>query len=131
MVKPAGSQLTEKQWQADVVRIARFGGWVVFHVYEAKRVVAGWPDLQLLRPPEFVVVELKTEAGKLTEDQTAMLRRFDGCDIETYVWRPSDLAAVKLRLRPRHLTGPPTMDEGRSTQLALPIPPAPYEGGQQ
>jgi VRR-NUC domain-containing protein len=91
-------KLTERQWQKEVVRLARYGGWLVFHVYEAKRVVAGWPDLQLLRPPEFVVVELKTADGKLTIDQEDILRRFRACNIETHVWRPSDIRAVRERL---------------------------------
>jgi hypothetical protein len=98
--------VNEREWQREVVRLARYGGWLVFHVYEAKRVVAGWPDLQLLRPPEYMVAELKTDKGRLTLEQENVLWRFERCGIETHVWRPADVGLVKLRLQSAHLTGP-------------------------
>jgi hypothetical protein len=106
-----GSPMNEREWQRHVVQLARYGGWLVFHVYEAKRVVAGWPDLQLLRPPEYVVVELKTNKGRLTVEQESCLDRFQRCGIETHVWRPCDIDEVQGRLRARHLTTGRTMAE--------------------
>ena len=93
--------MSERELQREVLRLARFGGWVAFHAYDAKRVVAGWPDLVLIRPPEFVVVELKTERGRLTEDQAFLLAKFDACGIETHVWTPTNLPDARDRLRAR------------------------------
>jgi hypothetical protein len=64
--------LSEKVWQSQVVAVAKLYGWRVFHPLRSKG--SGWPDLALLRPPRLLLVELKTEQGRLRPAQREWLR---------------------------------------------------------
>lgn len=86
--------ITEKQWQADVIQLARMSGWLEYHPYDSRRSQPGWPDLALIRPPRLVFAELKTERGRLTNEQEKVLCMLSQCGVETYIWRPSDLERV-------------------------------------
>src|SRR5688500_15836495 len=69
--------ISEKQFQAQIVALARLNGWRVYHPYDSRRSTAGWPDLALARlcpsqrgvTTELVFLECKVEAGRLTEAQ--------------------------------------------------------------
>lgn len=93
--------LSEKAWQEQVLELAGYYRWEHFHVYDSRRSDPGWPDLVLVRPPELVFVELKTDRGRLRAAQTAWLERLAACGQEVYVWRPSDFDAVHARLKPQ------------------------------
>lgn len=95
------SELTEKSWQDQVVKLASLYGWAHFHVYNSRRSNPGWPDLVLARPPQLIAVELKTNTGRLRPDQRDWLARLEACGIETHVWRPRDLDEVLARLAAR------------------------------
>jgi glycine/D-amino acid oxidase-like deaminating enzyme len=99
-VKPA-ELLTEADWQELVVQYARLQGWWCFHPYDSRKSQAGWPDLVLMRPPELVIVELKSQRGKVTQEQERVLAMLDECGVEAHLWRPADEAAVFDRLGPR------------------------------
>lgn len=92
--------MTEKEWQSTVVDLARVYGWAVFHQFDSRRSAPGWPDLVLLRPPEIVFAELKTDAGKVRPEQTVTLSSLESCGLECYIWRPRDWDQVSARLRP-------------------------------
>jgi hypothetical protein len=96
MTAPA---ITEKEWQETVVQLATYCRWHHFHPYDSRRSTPGWPDLVLVRAPEFIVVELKTETGKLRPEQVDWLTWLAQCGVETHVWRPSDFDEVVARLR--------------------------------
>lgn len=92
--------LTEKQWMAQVVDLARTFRWAHYHPYLSIRSARGWPDLALVRPPRVILVELKSETGKVTpaqEEWLALLRECPG--LEVYLWRPSDFEAAAAVLR--------------------------------
>jgi hypothetical protein len=91
-------ELTEKEWQEQVVQLAAMYRWHHFHVHNMRRSDSGWPDLVLVRPPELIVVELKTNVGKLRPNQIEWLEWLAACGIETHVWRPRDFDAVAARL---------------------------------
>jgi hypothetical protein len=40
---------TEKQFMAQVIQLARLRKWLVYHTHDARRSVAGFPDLVLVR----------------------------------------------------------------------------------
>jgi hypothetical protein len=80
----------ERQWQAEVVRIARMFGWAVYHTHDSRRSEPGWPDLALVRD-RLVMVELKTETGRLSDAQVQWIAMLTRAGVETYVWRPSDI----------------------------------------
>ena len=103
--------LTESEFQRLVIDVARLRGWVVYHVPDSRRVTArGCPDLIMIheRQSRLIFAELKTETGKLSDHQKKWMRVLVACGVETYLWRPSDMAAIKDILgSPCH---PPTSD---------------------
>ena len=86
---------TEKQFQAAVVQYAKLKGWEVYHTEFSIRSNKGFPDLTLARigkdgTGRIIFAELKSEKGKVTEDQKKWLELLSDCPCETYLWRPSD-----------------------------------------
>ena len=55
------AHILEKDFQLDVRRIAVEYGWEVFTTLHSKGSPAGEPDLRLIRPPRFLMVELKRD----------------------------------------------------------------------
>ena len=110
--QPAALQITETEWQAQVVELAHALGWQHLHVRRTvgrgrKWVTAtnleGWPDLTLIRPTanhdgEIIFAELKSEKGRLDPKQAEVHQLLARAGHEVYVWRPSDLEAVRDRL---------------------------------
>jgi len=100
VVKPvAAASISEKDWQQSVVELAGYYRWGYYHTYDSRRSNPGWPDLVLVRPPEIVYVELKTDKGRLTAHQRAWLAVLEDCGQEVHVWRPRDLEVVHERLK--------------------------------
>jgi hypothetical protein len=98
-------ELTEKEWQAQVLQLAKLCGWKkAFHVYDSRRSHTGWPDLVLVRE-RLVFAELKTETGKVSPAQWEWLDALGYAGAEVYVWRPSDLEQVAATLRRRAQNG--------------------------
>ena len=93
--------MTEAQWQDAVLTLAGLYGWWHYHPYDSRRSVAGWPDLVLCRPPELLVVELKTDRGRVRPEQRDWLDRLAACGVEVAVWRPRDLDETHARLKRR------------------------------
>jgi hypothetical protein len=88
-VKPR--PITEREFSQQVTDLADTFGWATYHPYLSIRSTPGWPDLTLVRPPRFVVAELKTEKGKLSIDQDYWIGLLRDCPgIEVFIWRPSD-----------------------------------------
>lgn len=101
---------SEAAWQQQLEQLARYCGWKTYHAPDnrpvqtrsgrryVQNVAAGWPDLVLVRPPELLIVELKTDKGRVAPEQTAWLEALAACGLETYVWRPRDLDDARARL---------------------------------
>jgi hypothetical protein len=89
-------QLTERDWQRQVVQLAQQLGWRVYHTHDSRRSAEGFPDLVLVRD-RVVFAELKREprvAVPVTAEQREWLAAIDGAGCEAYLWRPSDLDDV-------------------------------------
>ena len=41
--------MTEKQFMAQVVELAKLKGWLVYHTYDSRRSEPGFPDLCMVR----------------------------------------------------------------------------------
>ncbi len=94
---PAGAlraRMSEKQFQAEVERIAARCGWVSFHDRDSRRNDAGFPDLLLIRE-RIVWAELKSEHGKVSADQRRFLYGLLAAGQEVYIWRPADLDEIE------------------------------------
>jgi hypothetical protein len=62
----------------------------------------GWPDLTLVRGEQLIFAELKSDRGRLTDQQQVWLEVL-GKVAEVYEWRPCDWAsgAIETVLRGR------------------------------
>lgn len=119
-----GGGLTEAAWQAQVIGLARFYGWRIYHPPDnrpnargrVQAVEPGFPDLVMVRGLELVVAELKTDAGRVGPGQDEWLAAFRAIGeevayltgeaggarpdvaVDAYLWRPRDFDAVQARL---------------------------------
>lgn len=92
-------RVDEEQWQEVVLSIAITYGWRVYHSYDARRSVPGYPDVTLVRRGRLIFAELKTTAGKVSPEQRAWLSDLSEClGVDTCVWRPSDVDTVLTTL---------------------------------
>lgn len=90
MTALALTEMTEKEWSTQVAELARMLGWKRYHTYRSKHSAAGWPDEALVRD-RLVMLELKTQTGKVADAQREWIAALLDAGIETYVARPSDL----------------------------------------
>lgn len=128
-IDPAFTEYTEKEFQHEVMDLARKGGWTCGAkdvdelgglTYHSVSVMAqserGWPDLTLIRRRDrrLIFWEVKREAGELSERQVAVMGLLKCLEIrpgsnlallpgstriQVGVIRPSDLPAIKDALR--------------------------------
>lgn len=118
MTIPAGGlsrhdarKMTERDFKNLVVELAKRGGWLVHHDLPSQRFSGAWstlvqgdtgfPDLVLVRAPKWgqltpavIFAELKTEHGRVRDDQTLWLDALQAAGITAHVWRPSDLPEI-------------------------------------
>lgn len=81
---------TEAEWQQTVVDTASAFGWWSYHNRDSRGSNEGWPDLVLVRPPRFVLVELKTNKGRVRPRQAIILDMLRACCLDVRLWRPKD-----------------------------------------
>jgi hypothetical protein len=55
------ARISEKEFQAQVLGLARLSGLLCYHTHDSRRSKPGVPDLVLARPPVDRFVELKTD----------------------------------------------------------------------
>ena len=97
---PAPPLVSERDFQRQVLDLARILGWTSYHPTLSKWSERGWPDLAMVRPPRLVFAELKSETGKTTSHQERWLGLLGLCPgVEAYLWRPSDLDSIATVLR--------------------------------
>ena len=97
--------LTEKEFQAQVVALAKTLGYRVYHTYFSIHSERGWPDLALFREGRFLLAELKTDKGKVSDKQTEMLADLKAAGVEVHLWRPADFDAIVAVLSGRVFGG--------------------------
>ena len=105
-LKTKAPQMSEKQFLAQVIELAKLYGWSCAHFrsariqrkdgshYYATPVQAdgeGWPDLVMARPPRLIFAEIKSESGIPSEAQMDWINCLNLCPpAEAYLWRPKD-----------------------------------------
>lgn len=105
---------SERDFQAQVVELARRCGWRAFHVSDSRMVaggrligdprIAGFPDLTLVHPSRgFCFAELKAAKGRLTKRQRAVLddmaaAAIGASKVRVHLWRPADMLDVIVPL---------------------------------
>lgn len=86
--------LSEAQFQAMVVQLARLRGWAHYHTHDSRRSAAGFPDLVLVRE-RVVFMELKSEKGAVKPEQRLWLARLLEAGAEAHLFRPSQWAEIE------------------------------------
>lgn len=100
--------MTERQFQGQVIQMAHLFGWRVSH-FRPALTAKGWrtaveadgkgfPDLVLVRD-RTIFCELKTDTGRLTQDQQDWVDALGRAGTEVYVWRPRDWDEIERLLR--------------------------------
>jgi hypothetical protein len=93
--------ITERAFMKQITQLAVTLGWRCYHTQLSKWSESGWPDLALCRPPRLLLVELKSERGKVTPSQQQWLEMLRSCDpVEVFLWRPSDWQQITQTLAP-------------------------------
>lgn len=94
-------ELTERQWQNQVVELAHVLGYRTYHTWNAQHSGAGFPDLVLVRAPRVIFVELKRQRARgASMAQQVWLDELGQCDgVEVYLWRPDDWPEVERVLK--------------------------------
>lgn len=92
--------MTEAQFLAAVLDLARLFGWRAYHTHDSRRSAPGFPDLVLVKPPRIVFAELKSLTGRVTAEQAAWLADLRACGLTAGVWTPRDLQDVARTLGP-------------------------------
>lgn len=108
--------LTEAEWQRQVIQVARTFGWRVAHFRPSLRQSgrwstavaadgAGFPDLVLVHKltGDLIFAELKRDCGKLRPEQEQWKAAIQAGGSRRFeVWRPRDFEAVRQRLMVHH-----------------------------
>lgn len=92
---------SEKAYEAAVVEYSKLNGWLSFHAFDSRRSEPGFPDRVFVRPPRIVIVEFKSETGRLSKAQKVWLEALRACaddlfavsdegGFEVHEWRPRD-----------------------------------------
>jgi len=98
-------RMTEAEFTETVIQLAKFYGWQVSHFRPAwtergwrtpLQGHAGYPDLTLARHGVVMLIELKTERGKVTKEQA---RWAEAIGEQYRLWRPTDLDTIKEELK--------------------------------
>ena len=101
------SVISERDFQDNVIELAQTLGWVVHHDRPARQGEGwvtpiqgnpGFPDLVLAKGGRVIFAELKSEKGKVTDNQEAWLTAIQPDPLvepTAFVWRPSDLEQIQ------------------------------------
>lgn len=95
----SAARVTERDFQRQVLDLARLFQWRAYHPFLSKWSERGFPDLTLVRGSRLVFAELKRDMGRTTPAQDEWLGLLGATCAEVYVWRPADLDIIAEALR--------------------------------
>jgi hypothetical protein len=102
--------ISEASFQDAVVELAETCGWRVMHVRRSRvrgdrwataTSVTGWPDCVILGHNRALFVELKSQRGRVSDEQSALLAELRDAGLDARLWRPSDWPEIEATLNPR------------------------------
>jgi hypothetical protein len=93
--------ISEAEFQRRVMIVASQLGWLFYHAYDPIADEAGFPDLVMTRRGRVIFAELKTEKGKVSDEQRKWLELLSMCPkpVEVYLWRPSMMEKIVETLK--------------------------------
>lgn len=100
------SRISEREFQAQVIRMAEFLGYYCYHVSNVKgqlktHTSIGFPDLVLCGNGRLLFRELKVRGNQPTKAQSEWLRRLIEAGHDADIWRPSDWRKIERELKSR------------------------------
>lgn len=96
------AEMTERQLQDRIIAYCQWLRLKVYHVNRSDKGVVsskGFPDLVIAGPMGTIFVELKSQAGKVTEEQKEWLAVLSRSQDHVYVWRPEDWDYIEQTLK--------------------------------
>jgi VRR-NUC domain len=100
--------VTEREFERAVLETLRVFGWRHCH-FRPARTSRGWrtalsgdagfPDIVAVRDERVLFIELKTERGRLSEEQGRWLAALGFAGADVHCWRPSDWPTIEETLR--------------------------------
>jgi hypothetical protein len=98
-VRPMPLDTPEGTLLARIRTLAKQYGWLAYHTHDSRKSETGFPDLVLTNGTSVLIVELKTNTGKLTSEQQRWLDLLSHTgQVETATWRPRDWDQIAARL---------------------------------
>jgi len=91
----AVNYISEADFQATVIEMARLYGWKVYYVPDSRRSPEGYPDLTLARKGIVLFMELKSRRGVVSPVQKEWL---DALGARAWVFRPDDMDVIEALL---------------------------------
>ncbi len=89
--------MNEKELQDEVVQLATKLNWSHYHTYRSEKSDKGFPDLVLVNPNKggrVIYAEIKSDTGRVTQEQEVWLDMLAMCDQEVYVFYPKHLDEI-------------------------------------
>lgn len=96
--------MSEDEFLAEVIGIARSLGLTVFHSGDSRRDTGkGYPDLTVVGRQCVAFIELKVGANELSTEQRQWRYKLLAANQSYYLWRPNDLIFGDIEAVLRHL----------------------------
>ena len=93
--------MSERQLQEAIIEAAELHRWMVYHTYDSRRSKAGFPDLMMVRDGVLLALEMKTESGRLTPEQTEWIDALQSVPgVKAALVRPRDLDRLITKVLP-------------------------------
>ncbi len=110
MTLSVNEMMSEREWQDRIIYELIMHGWRWYHMGDSRTVSRGpkglpvtrfgsatgkgYPDLFAVRRNRAIAIEVKSQKGRVSREQRDWLADLAATGIETYVWRPADLATM-------------------------------------
>ena len=89
--------MNEKQFQANVVELCKYLGYLVYHTFDSRKSEPGWPDLVIVGRNRIIYREIKTENGVVTDAQLKWGGAILAAGGDWGVWRPEDMDNLTIK----------------------------------
>ena len=94
--------VSEKDFQQQIIDLARLNKWMVYHTADSRRSYPGFPDLVMVRGAVCIFLELKSVKGKATVQQQEWIDRLQKVRIvHADIARPHNWDDVRRALTAR------------------------------
>ena len=86
--KPFDVKISEAQFQAQVIQLAKLYGWNCYFTWKSINSPAGFPDICAVKGKRLLFAELKSATGELSPEQSFWMLGLMATGAEAYLWQP-------------------------------------------